>query len=224
MLLNYQRLRDDITGKIEEARSRLEGGEMTTDEMRSLLSELLLEREMIVEEIDELRETKYGWLSEAYNYSNSMKLRLSELDEETYNHLESAASRLHVGVGRLLNEMMEKVVERRDEAPEGFPTISSKDLSHLWEKRKKSIKISHVGDLVVTKDDLEEMSSRVKFSHVRSLEFDPSVDERLFHEKVKNISHCKLVKFPEDFSKLLVYSKSSFCNRYEFIAPLEAGQ
>jgi len=76
---------------------------------------------MIVEEIDELRETRYGWVSEVYNYSKGMKLRLSELDEETYNHLESAASRLHVGVGRLLNEMMEKVVERRDEAPRDSP-------------------------------------------------------------------------------------------------------
>jgi hypothetical protein len=224
VLLSYQGLRDEITGKIEEARSRLERGEMTAEEMGGLLSDLLLEREMIVEEIDDLREARYGWASEAYEYSNSMKLRLGELDEETYNRLEFAASRLHVGVGRLLNEMMGKVLEKRDEAAEGIPAISSKDLSHLYEKRKASVKISHVGDLMVTREDLEEMGPRVKFSHVRSLEFDPSVGERLFHEKVKNISHCGLVRFPENFPKLLAYAKSSFCDYYEFTTPPEAGQ
>ncbi len=224
MLLSYQGLRDEITGKIEEARSRLERGEMTAEEVGGLLSDLLLEREMIVEEIDDLREARYGWASEAYDYSNSMKLRLGELDEETYNRLESAASRLRVGMGRLLNEMMGKVLERRDEDTEGFPTISSKDLSHLYEKRKASVKISHVGDLVVTREDLEEVGSKVKFSHVRRLGFDASVGERLFHDKVKNIRHCGLVRFPEKFPKLLAYAKSSFCDYYEFVAPPEAGQ
>lgn len=220
MLLSYQGLRDEITGEIGDARSRLEKGEMSADEMRGLLSNLLREREMIIEEVDDLREARYGWVSEAQSYRESMKLMLSEVDEGAYNDLESVASRLNMSVGRLLNEMMGKAVERKDEASGKLPELSSEDLSHLRREREESIKINHVGELVVDRGDLEELSYRVRFSHIRSLEFDPSVDERLFHKKVKNISHCSLVRFPKGFSKLLAYAKSSYCSSYEFVTPM----
>jgi len=224
MLLSYQGLRDEITGRIGDARSRLERDGMPADEMRGLLSDLLREREMIVEEVDDLREARYGWVSEGQSYRESMKLMLSELDERAYNDLESTASRLNLSVGRLLNEMMGKAVEKRDDASTELPTLSSEDLSHLRREREESIKINHVGELVVDRGDLEELSYRVRFSHIRSLEFDPTVDEGLFHEKVKGISHCSLVRFPEGFSRLLAYAKSSYCSSYEFVAPLEAEQ
>ncbi len=223
MLLSYQGLRDEITGKIGEARSRLERGEMSADEMRGLLSDLLRERQMIVEEVDDLREARYGWVSDTQSYRDSMKLMLSEVDEGAYNDLESTASRLNMSVGRLLNEMMGKAVEKRDDSMD-LPTLSSEDLSHLRRAREESVKINHVEELVVDRGDLEELSYRVRFSHIRSLEFDPSVDEGLFHEKVKGISHCSLVRFPQGFSKLLAYAKSSYCNSYEFVMPLEAEQ
>ena len=224
MLVSYQRLRDEITGEIEECRSRLERGELSPDEMRGLLSDLLREREIIVEEVDDLREARYGWVSEARSYRDSMKLMLSELDERTYNDLESAASRLGVSVGRLLNEMMGKAVGKGGDASAGLPTLSSEDISHLHEEREDSVKISHVGELVVDRGDLAELEPRVRFSHVKRLEFDPTVDEGLFHEKVKAISHCSLVRFPEGFSKLLAYAKSSYCDSYEFVAPVEPEQ
>lgn len=223
MLLSYQGLRDEITGKIGETRLRLERGEMSADEMRGLLSDLLRERDMIVEEVDDLREARYGWVSEAQSYRDSMKLMLSGVDEGAYNDLESTASRLNLSVGRLLNEMMEKAVEKRDDSMD-LPTLSSEDLSHLRREREESVKINHVEELVVDRGDLEELSYRVRFSHIRSLEFDPSVDEGLFHEKVKGISHCSLVRFPQGFSKILAYAKSSYCNSYEFVMPLEAEQ
>ena len=223
MLLSYQRLRDEITGEIEECRSRLERGELSPDEMRGLLSDFLREREMIVEEVDELREARYGWVSEAKSYRESMKLMLSELDEKTYNDLESVASRLNVSVGRLLNEMMRKAVEKGGDDSTGLPTLSSRELSHLHVEREVSVKINHVGELTVDRGDLAELRPRVRFSHIRRLEFDPTVDEELFHEKVKGISHCGLVRFPQGFSKLLVYAKSSYCDSCEFVAPPGAG-
>ena len=224
MLLSYQGLRDEITGKIGETRSRLERGELSADEMRGLLSELLRERELIVEEVDDLRESRYGWVSEVRSYRESMKLMLSELDEGAYNDLESTASRLNMSVGRLLNEMMGKGVEKRDDSLTELPTLSSEDLSHLYRGLDESIKINHVGELVVDRGDLAELKHLVRFSHIRSLEFHPSVDEGMFHEKVKGISHCSLVRFPEGFSKLLAYAKSSYCDSYEFVAPVEPGQ
>ena len=222
MLLSYQGLRDEITREIGENRTRLEREELSADEMRGLLSDLLREREMIVEEVDDLREQRYGWVSEARSYRDSMKLMLSEVDEGAYNDLESAASRLNVSVGRLLNEMMGKAVGKAGDASTGLPTLSSEDLSHLHEEREDSVKVNHVGELVVDRGDLAELSARVRFSHIKRLEFHPSVDEGLFNEKVKGISHCGLVRFPEGFSRLLAYAKSSYCSNYEFVAPLES--
>ena len=80
------------------------------------------------------------------------------------------------------------------------------------------MKVGHVKELTVDRGDLAELEPRVRFSHVERLEFDATVDEGLFHEKVKGISHCGLVRFPEGFSKLLVFAKSSFCSGYEFVA------
>jgi polyhydroxyalkanoate synthesis regulator phasin len=224
MLLSYQRLRDEITRKTLEDRLRLERGGMSADEMRGLVSELLREREMVVEEVDELREQRYGWISEAQSRRDSMKLMLSELDEKTYNDLESVASRLNVDAGRLLNELMGKAVEKGGDPSTGLPTLSSEDLSHLHTEREDSIDINHVGELVVDRGDLAELRPRVKFSHIGRLEFDATVDEELFHEKVKGISQCRLVRFPEGFSKLLAYVKSSHCDGYEFVAPKDSGQ
>lgn len=224
MLLSYQGLRDEITGEIEGSRSRLERGELSPDEMRGLLSDLLRERAMIIEEVDDLREQRYGWVSEAWSRRDSMKLMLSELDEKAYNDLESVASRLNVSVGRLLNEMMGKALEKGGDASTEIPTLSSGDISHLHEADEVSVKINHVGELMVDRGDLAELSARVRFSHIKRLEFHPSVDEGLFHEKVKGISHCGLVRFPQGFSKLLAYAKSSYCSGYEFIAPLQVEQ
>lgn len=218
MLLSYLGMRDEITKKIGETRSRIERDEVSTDEMLALLSDLLWEREMIIEEVDDLREVRYNWVSVTQSYRDSMKLILSEVDEVAYNDLESVASRLNMKVGRLLNEMMSIAVEKRDDPSTGPQMISSKDLSHLYTDHENSIEIDHVKELVVNRGDLTELSCQVRFSHIKRLEFDVSVDERLFHEKVKIISHCSLVRFPRSFSKLLAYAKSSYCNSYEFVA------
>lgn len=215
MLLSYQGLRDEITRKILEDRSRLERGEMSADEMRGLLSDLLREREMVVEEVDDLREQRYGWVSEARSYRDSMKLMLSELDEKTYNDLESASSRLGVSAGRLLNEMMNKAVDKGCVGGE-FPDLSSADISHLKKGEEIVIKINHIKNLTVSEEDLD-VETRVQFSHIASLEFDSTVDEGRFWNKIKEINHCQLVKLPSSLSKLLVFAKSRFCGNYEFI-------
>ncbi len=215
MLLSYERLRNEVTREVEEARAKIDGGELTLEEMRGLLSKFLRERELMVAEIDELREARYGWISDAQRLRDSMKLMLSELDEGTYNDLESVSSRLGVSVGRLLNEMMGRTVDK-DSGSLGFPSLSSEDISHLLRRDEGAIKISHVRDLTISGEDLD-VEPRVRFSHIGSLEFDATVDENKFWSKVKGISHCQSVKFPSSFSRLLVFAKSSFCGSYEFV-------
>lgn len=223
VLLSYERLRDEITDRIEEIESTLAGGELTQDEMKELLSSLLRERELMVEEIDDLREERYGWVSKIQGHRNAMKLRINELDEGTYNSLESAADRLNVSVGRLLNEIMALAVEKETASGE-FPRVSSKDLTHMRRDKEPTIKIGHVRDLLITGADLDGVDTKVRLSHIGSLEFDASVRERQFLEKVGEINHCRLVKLPGDFSRLLAYAKSSFCGYFEFATSIKADQ
>jgi hypothetical protein len=218
LLLSYERLRDEVTKEIETARARIECGELTSEEMKSLLFRLLRERELMVAELDDLREARYGWISDAERRRDSMKLMLSELDEGAYNALESASSRLGVSVGRLLNEMMGKAVDKGGAGGE-FPDLSSDDISHLLRRDGGAVKIQHLQELTINGADLADVGLRVKFSHIGNLEFDETVGEDQFWGKVKGISHCRNIKLPGNLSKLLVYAKSSHCDTFEFTQP-----
>jgi regulator of replication initiation timing len=216
VLLNYEKLRNEITDRIEELKNRITSEYMTVGELRDILMSLLTERELILEEINELREARYGWMIDDVRCRDSMKLMLSELNEETYNDLSSLASKLNISVGSLLNEMMNRVNQQKSLIQGEFPTISSKDLSHLWKKKERVLNVSRHNNFVVTKTDMEKVDTRVKFSHINTLIFDSSIQENLFHEKIKSINHCEIVKFPRGFSKLLAYAKSSHCSFFEF--------
>jgi predicted ATP-dependent serine protease len=154
-------------------------------------------------------------------YRDSMKLKLGELSEETYNNLSSLASKLNIHLGSLLNEMMNQVNQQKDLIQDEFPTISSKNLSHLWKKKERELKVSYHHNFAVTQTDLEKIDTRVKFSNVDTIIFDSSIQENLFHEKVKSINHCGTVKFPRDFSKLLAYAKSDHCSFFEFTTEVD---
>jgi hypothetical protein len=220
VLLSYEKLRNEITDRIKELKHKIASENMTAEELRDILESLLTERELMLEEIDELREARYGWMNVGVRYRDSMKLMLSELDEETYNDLSSLASKLDISIGSLLNEMMSQVTQKNNPAQSGFPTLSSNDLSHLWKRKEKTWNVSHQQNLVVTKTDLEEVDTRVKFSHINTLTFDSSIQMSQFHEKVKSINHCGTVKFPRGFSILLAYAKSHQCTFFEFTTGL----
>jgi hypothetical protein len=225
VLLSYEKLRNEITGRIEELKHRIVSENMTVGELsaralRDILVKLLTERELMIEEIDDLRETRYGWMIDGVRYRDSMKLMLSELNEETYNNLSSLASKLDINVGSLLNEMMRQVIHKKAPDQTGFPTLSSQDLSHLGKKNERTWKISHQHNLVVTQRDLEKVDTRVQFSHINTLTFDSSIQMSQFHEKVKSINHCGTVKFPKDFSKLVAYAKCCQGSFFEFTTGL----
>ena len=211
-LYSYEALRDRINDRLNTIQLGVD--ELSHDEMSSLLKELILERKIMVEEIDELRESRYGWIDHANNRIHSMKLLLSNLDDETYNNLKAKASRLGIEDGRLLNELMKQAIAKPPNA--GFPELSSRDISHL-KKDTGYITIQHIPELLVTRKDLEDTAHRVKFAHIGKLEFNLDIDKDLFYQKVKNINHCGIISIPTKISKLLVYAKAGYCREYKFI-------
>jgi len=211
-LYSYEGLRDKINDRLDTLQSDLE--ELDIDELKEILKDLISERMIMIEEIDELRETRYGWINHANSRKNSMKLLLSNLKDETYNNLQAKASRLGIEDGKLLNELMQQALTKPQS--EGLPKLSSKDLSHL-KKDSGHITIQHIPELTVTRKDLEESRNRVKFAHINSLQFDTDIDKELFYQKVKNINHCGRISLPSKISKLIAYAKAGHCKEYEFI-------
>jgi len=211
-LYSYEMLRDSINDSLEKMQSRLD--ELNNNEMISLIRDLISERKLIIEEIDELRESRYGWINHANNRVQSMKLMLSWLDEGVYNNLQSKASSLGIEDGKLLNELMRQALAKSQN--EDFPELSAKDIAYL-RKGEGHISIEHLSELVVSRKDLEESKYRVKFAYIDDLKFEADIDNELFYKKVKGISHCGRVKLPTNISKLLVYAKACFCREYEFI-------
>jgi len=212
-LYSYEALRDRINDSLDTI--QLGFDDLSNDEMRSLLRDLISERKIMVEEIDELRESRYGWINHANKHIHSMKLLLSNLDDETYNNLKAKASRLGVEEGQLLNELMKQAIAKPQNR--GLPELSSKDISHLKKKDTGYITIQHIPELMVTRKDLEDTTHRVKFAHIGKLEFNLDIDKDLFYQKVKNIHHCGRISIPTKISKLLVYAKAGYCREYKFI-------
>ena len=211
-LYSYEALRDRINDSLDTI--QLGFDDLSNDEMRSLLRDLISERKIMVEEIDELRESRYGWINHANKHIHSMKLLLSNLDDETYNNLKAKASRLGIEEGQLLNELMKQAIAKHQNGD--LPKLSSKDISHL-KKDTGYITIQHIPELIVTRKDLEDTTHRVKFAHIGKLEFNVDIDKDLFYQKVKNIHHCGRISIPTKISKLLVYAKAGYCREYKFI-------
>jgi len=210
-LYSYEVLRDQINNHLDTLHSGLE--ELDIDELKQLLTDLISERRIMIEEIDEMRESRYGWINHANTRIHSMKLLMSNLDDETYNNLQAKASRLGIEDGKLLNELMQQALAKPQS--DGIPELSSKDLSHL-NKDAGHITIQHIPELIVTRKDLEESSYRVKFSHINSLQFDTDIDKELFYQKVKKINRCGRISLPSNISKLIAYAKAGHCKEYEF--------
>jgi len=216
--VDYERLRNEITGEIERYRATAADEGASSSALGQLIERLLDEREIVLEEIDDLKEEIR--LRSYYDFErNSMRLKVGEIDEETYNSLSSTASRLNTQVGSLLNEMMRGAVKKWGASEGAFPELSAGDIAHLSRRNGPTIDVSHSRSLTITGDDLENTGARVRFSHIDDLEFDSSVDEGLFQEKVRSVDHCRSVTFPEGLSKLLVYAKCSHCASFEFAAP-----
>ena len=210
-LLNYEELRDSINNRTTDLNSKLDT--MPLDMLRGLLRDLLAERRLVIDEVDEIRESRNRYLQDIRSYVNSMSLMVSDINDESYNMLQSKASRLGLTPGRLLNELMWKASLKSERGR--LPEISSGDMIHL--RRDESvIKIQHLPSIKVSREDLEKVDHKVKFAHIKAIEFNQDVDVELFNMKVKAVNHCRKVVFPPGVGKLLAYAKAGFCREYVF--------
>ncbi|MDK2383540.1 MAG: hypothetical protein QI199_01865 [Candidatus Korarchaeota archaeon] len=81
--------------------------------------------------------------------------------------------------------------------------------------------ISDLGELEVTKEDLEQLGRKVVFQRVKRLSFADDVDAETFERYVALIRECEEVRPPKGVSKLLVLSR---CRKVDRLIPPDGGK
>ncbi|ABL79168.1 hypothetical protein [Thermofilum pendens] len=146
--------------------------------------------------------------------ASTKNVLLRGVDGEAYGELSRAAKRMGVSVGYLASQAFKVFLALLDAGPQlaGFkgdlPGFIGRALA--VEKRRKPVFIRHVGRLVLSREDLEKVDGSLFIFGVGELVFDPSVDTKLFEEKVLRIVDCGKVVIHRGLDKLAVLSKSLF--------------
>ncbi|MFW9915469.1 MAG: hypothetical protein ACFFGZ_07635 [Candidatus Thorarchaeota archaeon] len=211
-LFNPDQVRNMIADAITEYRAKLQDKTLSKKTLISLVESLLVDRQLIIDEIDEIKEIQEGWIPIMFRKRADFKLVLDELDESAYNDLSSLAAKLDLSPGEVLSFLMKEVVENADGT---FPELSSKILEPLQKKRMLRISIHSQETLTVSHQDLVEIQAKVSFNRIDILQF-VDIDLETFKTYVDRIHHCGLVQVPSSLSKLLVYAKCNHCDQIEF--------
>ncbi len=154
------------------------------------------------------------------------QISIRGMDENLYRRISAMARELGVNVGLIVNQALktylslppEKRYAHRKEilrAAVKFPVeFASGVLESNGMSDSKSIVISEIGSLTVSKSDLENSDKKISFINIKRLEFEEDVDEELFNSKVKSIVYCDELVIPRSLWKLAILSK---CRRIEKI-------
>lgn len=128
------------------------------------------------------------------------------IDKKLYEELSRMAKELGKTVGELINEAMAFIISLR----EGVEAAGIKFKEGL--ESSLCIHISNLGELTVTRKDLEDAYKPVIFRDIKTLKFSENIDEELFEDKVKRIIKVNTLIIPNNLSKIKVLSKCLYVN------------
>lgn len=146
---------------------------------------------------------------------NGKNVLLRGVDPGAYTELASLAKRTGVTVGTLASQAFKLLAGLADAGPAlvGLPADAPAALRKLIpfsKMKQKPVFVRHVGRLTITREDLERAAGPLFFFNVKELVFDPSVDTRLFEEKVLRLVDCEKVVIHRGLDKLAVLARSLF--------------
>jgi len=148
--------------------------------------------------------------------SNSRRknILIRGVDSDAYEEISSLARNMGVSVGYLVSQAFKTFIALVDIGPQllglkkDLPEIISRLVS--LEKFKRRVFIRHIGRLELSREDLEKAEGPLFIIGVDELVFDPSVDTKIFEEKVLRIVDCGKVVIHRGLNKLTVLSKTLF--------------
>ena len=141
----------------------------------------------------------------------SMGIAIDKIPEDLFLKYSQILQNLHVSSSDMVNILMQHVIEK-----ESLENISS-ELTNYFPLPPEA-KISHLNEIIISAEDLDQISGKIAISHVGRVVISDDVKEIPFLQKIHKIAHCNLVNLPANFSKIGSLSKIRFCNQVEFSA------
>lgn len=149
------------------------------------------------------------------------------LDPELYERFVRVAKDLGMSVGALMNEAMRAILALTiigKEASERIGREVGKASALILSKPIEIVKsivegikdfevITSIGELTVSKVDLEKIDKAILFVNIRKLTFDNDVDWELLNTKVKGVKLVDEVVIPKHIPKLLFAKKCTFVKK-----------
>jgi hypothetical protein len=136
------------------------------------------------------------------------------VDSDAYEEISSLAKNMGVSVGYLVSQALKTFIALADAGPQliGLKKDTPGIFSRLvaLEKSRRPVFIRHVGRLELSREDLENAEGPLFIIGVDELIFDPSVDTKLFEEKILRIVDCGKIVIHRGLNKLTVLSKTLF--------------
>ncbi|MHA2225868.1 MAG: hypothetical protein ACXAC8_11725 [Candidatus Hodarchaeales archaeon] len=214
-VLNTALFRNELSKEIEEFRLRSQNKKTSWEEMADLTENLLQEREIMIQEFEDLRLSFEKYLPDFFRTEKDLNLILNEIDEMDFNDFLNVSNKLQVPPGEILSSLMQDVVANYN-INGHFPNFSANNLEKLVLKRKFKISIDHQESLTIEQHDLVEMGVKINFNHIETLEFGPDIDMETFITFVGMIQNCNLVRVPKTIPKIILWSKCNNCSYFQF--------
>jgi hypothetical protein len=142
------------------------------------------------------------------NLKNLKNVTIRGIDSEIYEEFSSSIKSLNMNIGDAITRMMADILEDFDGT---FPKLSSK--RSLGKFKLNKIKIMHHDFLSINKADLVEGGVKIYFMHIQKLRIGPDVDLETFNRYIGAIQHCDIVEIPNILPKVILLSKTPFCDR-----------
>jgi len=180
----------------ELARNEIQGLDLPEETVNALKA--------VIRSLVDLQKSNGNW-----HGHEGFALHISDISQDLYNRFCAIADRLNTSVGRLLTFLMDQVIETRS------TEFTAKALQPFADRLSRDVTpIQHHKSLKIAKDDLEEVE-QLLLQHIKHVTIAEDIDTELFRSKVM-IQHCKCVEIPDSISKLVILSKTQFCEYYSF--------
>ncbi|MGC9107176.1 MAG: hypothetical protein ACP5IE_03170 [Infirmifilum sp.] len=137
------------------------------------------------------------------------------VDATAYDEMSTLAKKMGVSVGALASQAFKVLLALADAGPQlaGIQLSTTdiiKEIIPAKVLKHKPVFVRHVGRLVLSREDLERAPGPLFLVGIEELVFDPSVDTRLFEEKVLRIVDCGRIVIHRGLDKLSVLARSLF--------------
>ncbi|MEZ0346811.1 MAG: hypothetical protein ABWK01_09685 [Infirmifilum sp.] len=137
------------------------------------------------------------------------------VDASAYDGISNLARRMGLSVGAVASQAFKLIIALADAGPQlaGLPLDTPGLIAEIMPSKllkRKPVFIRHVERLVISREDLEKAPGPIFLIGIDELIFDPSVDTRLFEEKVLRIVDCGKIVIHRGLDKLSVLAKSLF--------------